>query len=225
MARWTRDHPGPLGGPAPSWPGPLDRLADRWAGASARTRLVIGVLGATIAVAPSLADEPEVVAVTARVDLAVGTRLDHDLLEAGRGPAASLPPDTFPDVAELTGRVIRHPVAAGQPVLARDVVDGIDAMVAPGRVAVALPAELVPALEPGQRLDVVGADAMGVPRVLAADAVVLQVDDDGVWVEVEREASAALGHAVAWGGLTVAVLPVEPDAPTGPDHGSDAATP
>lgn len=139
-----------------------------------------------------------------------GERLERELLSLAERPRSAVPPDAVLDANAVIGEQLRHPVAAGQPLLRRSIVAGVDASVAPGRVALALPSDLVPALEPGQRIDVVGADATGVPRVLAADALVLSVDADGVWVEVDRDASAALGHAIAWGGVTVAVLPAAP---------------
>lgn len=148
--------------------------------------------------------------VTARRDLAPGERLGRELVTVAERPRSLVPADAVLDPAAVIGELLRHPVAAGQPLLRRSIVAGVDASLAPGRVALALPGDLVPTLEPGQRLDVVGADATGVPRVLAADALVLRVDGDGVWVEVDRDASAGLGHAIAWGGLTVAVLPADP---------------
>lgn len=205
--RW-RDRLDPLAGPAPAWPAPIDRLADRWAASGARTRLAAAVaLAATTAIVTGLGSEPTVVTVTARVDLPAGSALHDGLLTTAELPRSLVPPDAETDVSSVSGQVLRHPIAAGHPILGRALVTGLDAALAPGRVAVALPAELVPELAPGQRLDVVGADTNGVPQVLAADAVVLRVDVDGVWVEVDRSASAALGHAIAWGGLTVAVLP------------------
>lgn len=201
-----------LDGPAPVWARPLDRIAERWARAPARLRiLVVAMVTTTVVASPALLPhrwgEPTRV-VTAVRDLGVGTILGPGDLEVVALPASSVPDDAATAADGLVGSALRHPVAPGQPVLERHVApDGLTGLVATGRVAVALPTELVPPLVPGQRLDVLGADDVAGGRVLADEARVLRVDGDIVWVEVARDETTAIAAALVWGGLTVAVLP------------------
>lgn len=195
-------------GPAPAWPAAVDRAAEAWHGAPVRLRLlavVVGLLAAGAAVGAR--GEPSVTTVVAGRDLAAGTTLAVTDLAVRQLPRSLIPDDAVTSTDALEARVLRHPVAAGQPILGRSVVTGIDAMLRAGHAAIALPSDLVPELVGGQRVDIVGSAADGTSRILAADARVLQLAADVVWVEVEREATAPIGHALAWGGLTIAVLP------------------
>lgn len=177
-------------------------------GAPARLRLlVVSVVVLLGLLAAATAGEETIDTVVARRDLPVGARVDGSDLDVRPLPRSMVPPDAAGTVDTVHGRVLRHPLAAGQPVLGRALVDGVDAALAPGRAAVVLPTDLLPGLLAGQRVDVVGDAGSRRAEVLARDALVLLVDDHGVWLEVDRDATAAIGHAVAWGSVTVAVLP------------------
>ena len=56
--------------------------------------------------------------VVARVDVPIGAGLDSRQLDTVQWPRTYLPKGSFSKPAEITGRVVRRPLAAGEPVLA-----------------------------------------------------------------------------------------------------------
>src|SRR5690606_20835693 len=69
----------------------------------------------------------------------------------------------------------------------------------PGMASVPLPLELVAAVEVGTTVDVVVAAADTAGVVAATDARVVAVDDDHVWVAVERAEAATVAAASMYG--------------------------
>ena len=55
--------------------------------------------------------------VVARVNVPIGTGLDSRQLDTVQWPKAYLPKGSFTQPAEVTGRVVRRPLAAGEPIL------------------------------------------------------------------------------------------------------------
>jgi Flp pilus assembly protein CpaB len=201
-----------LDGPAPTWPPALDAALERWVAAGPRVRLAVVVGAATVALVAAAAIAPArwggaVTVVVATRDLDAGTVVTAADVTVDRLPARTVPPDALRTLDAAVGAGLRHPVAAGAPLLARSSASGgLAGLVAPGRVAVAVPVDLLPALAPGERVDLTGTDEVGAARVLAAGARVLRIDDATVWLEVERPAATAVTSAVSWGSVGVAVL-------------------
>lgn len=207
-----RDLFGRLDGPAPTWPPAVDAALERWVAAGPRLRVVVAtgvaalVLVSAAAIAPARWGGAVEVVVATR-DLDPGTVVAPGDVTLADLPARVVPHDALVTLEAAIGIGLRHPVAAGAPLLARAGADGgLAGLVGPGRVAVAVPADLLPRLEPGDRVDLTGTDEVGAGRVLAAGARVLRLDEATVWLEVERPAATAVTAAVAWGGIGVAVL-------------------
>ncbi|MGZ4705679.1 MAG: Flp pilus assembly protein CpaB [Acidimicrobiales bacterium] len=160
--------------------------------------------------------------VVARHDLAPGHVIgDDDTV------ARTLPVDALPDGAidqRPTGRTVTAAVVAGEVVSARrlapDGVDGLAALVPPGRRAIALPTEGSGLrLQVGDHVDVLDpsdgaayADGSSAPAGAAAtDALVIAVDDTTVTVAVERDDAPSVARALAGGTPVLAMTGADPD--------------
>jgi hypothetical protein len=155
-----------LDGPPLALPAVVDRVAERWWGARPRTRALVVVVALTTVVVAGVAHAaasphgpPTPVLVAAR-DLPVG-----HVLAPGDLRRAHWPRDLVPAGAttRLEGTVVgplpRGAVATDRHVAAA----GVAAAIPRGRVAVAVPGELLPDVPAGVRLDAVTADADGQP--------------------------------------------------------------
>ncbi len=192
-------------------PGGLDALSERWWALDPRGRAVL--FGIALACLVALAgarglsapygEEREVLVATE--DLPAGA-----VLEPGEGlRTARWPADLVPDGATLdaTG-VLRGALPAGSVLTdAHRVTGGVGALAGEGRVAVPLPADALPPLAAGDRVQVVTADADGVGRTVTDAAEVLATDDTAVWLAVAPDAAGEVAAAGLRGTLTVAVLP------------------
>jgi pilus assembly protein CpaB len=63
-------------------------------------------------------DQGTAAVVVARVNVPIGSGLDSRQLDTVQWPKAYLPKGAFAKPAEITGRVVRRPLAIGEPVLA-----------------------------------------------------------------------------------------------------------
>lgn len=150
----------------------------------------------------------EVAVLVATHDLPPGHTLTAgDLVPAVR-PVATVPGGVLDAGTAWVGAVTAGFLPSGATVTAGHLADGgLTDLVVAGRVAVAVPAELLPTLPPGRRVDLVGGTDHQGGRHLARDGRVLAGDGDHVWIEVDRDDAGAVSAAVAWGRITVALLP------------------
>jgi Flp pilus assembly protein CpaB len=150
----------------------------------------------------------------ARTDLAPGA-----VVGAADTEVAALPMSLVPDGAlevEPVGRVVRHPIVAGEAVvlqrLAPEGSVGVAALLAPGERAVAIPLPVHRApLQVGQLVDVLATTDPGTAlgrnptSVVAEGAVVVAVDDAGITVAAEADDSVRIATALAHAVVSVAV--------------------
>lgn len=157
----------------------------------------------------------EVVAV-ARHDIAAGEAVDTGAVELVERPHATVPRRALHAVPE--GQVAREAIAAGEALMASRLapagLTGVAALLPEGSRAVAVPVEpgLTPPLVVGDRVDVMVALAPelagdGPPGfVVAADALVVAVDDAAVTIAVRASAAPRIGVALGQGAVTLALL-------------------
>jgi pilus assembly protein CpaB len=149
----------------------------------------------------------------AAADLSPGAPLGPGDVVRARAPTLLVPADALDEVPATA--VVRAPIAAGEVLTARRVGGGrtLGTRLGPDQRAVSLPWPLArPPVGPGDRLDLVGTrvdERTGGARtlVLARDASVLAVDDDGLTVAVPAGLVPAIYEAVAAGVVDLAVTP------------------
>lgn len=199
-----------LDGPAPQLPRVLDALAERWWRATARRRLLVVVVAmltvpvALVGLRPADPAGPPIEVLVATRDLGPGEQLDADLLDVRAVPATLVPPDAS---TRTTGRLgARLPAGA---VLTDGHLSeaGLAAGLEHGQLAVPVPRDLLPALAPGTRVDLVATAIDGATGVAARDAVVLGDDGTYLWLAVARDAAEAVAGTVSGGHLGVLVRP------------------
>jgi hypothetical protein len=201
-----------LGGAPPVLPPVLDRCSERWWRTAPRVRalvlvasLLLLLLAGTVRLASSPWGPPVPVLVATR-DLPIGASLGPDDVRPAAWPAGLVPTGALS--AEVGGSFATALVPAGSVLTDRNVGDGgLGAALPSGTAAVALPAELVPDVGSGTRLDLVGADLDGRAVPLAVAATVLADDGEHLWVAVARQEAAAVAAAALGGALTAVVLP------------------
>jgi hypothetical protein len=191
-------------------PAVLDRLGERWWRLPPRIRAALigfGVVAALAAGTVHLVSSPwgpPVTVLVAADDLAVGDRVGPRDVRRADWPAELIPEGA---VQEVSGTVVA-PVPAGGIVTDRHLgAGGIGALVPAGGAAVALPAELVPELPAGARLDLIGADLDTRGVRLASGAVVVATDGIHVWVVVDGDEATDVAAAVLTGAVTAVVVP------------------
>lgn len=187
----------------------LDRISEGWWSLSPRRRfvalamlVVMTVTGGISHVAATPYGPPAAVLVAVE-DLAVGHELGPTDVHRSSWPVGLIPDGA---VTDATGR-LAAPLPAGSVLTDRHLASGgVAALLPTGTVAVPLPAEAIPAIEPGQRIDLIGRDVQGAGSRLARDAQVLSTDADDVWVAVQRERAPDVAAAAASGTITVVVV-------------------
>lgn len=202
--------PAHLAGPPLRLPPALDQLAERWWAAKPRTRLLAGVLALLLLLAAGvghLAAAPYGHPTTVLVAV-------HDLqpghqLTPGDLHRRTVPDDLVPDGAlRAAAGVLASALPAGAIATDRHLGDGGWAANLPaGRAAVAVPSDRLPALHPGTRVELVGADHDGGGVVLGRDAVVLATEAEETWFAVDAQDAVAITAAGQVGALAVVVLP------------------
>lgn len=187
----------------------LDRLSERWWSLAPRRRFVGILLLVALIVTAGLSHVattpygPPATVLIAAHDLGVG----HEL-GPGDVRRTSWPEGLIPDGAltNANGR-LAAPLPAGGVLTDRHLASGgVAALLPAGTVAVPLPIEAIPAIEPGQSIDLIGRDVQGAGGVLARDAQVLSVDLADVWVAVRREQAPDVAAAAATGTITIVVV-------------------
>lgn len=187
----------------------LDRLSERWWSLSPRQRsvgilalLALIVTGGISHVAATPYGPPAAVLVAAQ-DLRIGHELGPGDVRRTNWPEGLIPDGALTDAS---GR-LATPLPAGSVLTDRHLASGgIAALLPVGTVAVPLPVEAIPAIEPGQLIDLIGRDVQGTGGVLAHDAQVLSADALDVWVAVSREQAPDVAAAAATGTITVVVV-------------------
>lgn len=201
-----------LDGPPVALPPALDRLSERWWSLRPRHRaLAVVVLAAVVVlVGPvrlvaSPHGPPTSVLVATR-DLPVG----HELVADDLRPA-TWPRDLVPDGATTEARgTVTGPLPRGGVVTSAHLAppgSGVAAAVPTGRVAVTIPADLLPPLPAGAHLDLVAPDPDGLPRVAASSATVVAVEGELVWVAVDPPEGPAVAAAAARGQVVAILRP------------------
>jgi Flp pilus assembly protein CpaB len=221
-----RDHPRHrllqrlLAGPPPVLPPALDRVAEVWAAAGTRARMIlvgVAIFGLAALAGRGAATSPwggEVGVLVAAADLPAGHRLEPGDLSVAAWPGRLVPPDAPTDPAAVAGRPLSVGLPSGGLVTAAHLAPGGVASGLPvGSVAFPLPLPDGVGLAPGQRLDLVAGDGAGGGSRLASGARVLSVDGAIAWLAVARDEAPALAGAGGWGEVTVAILPPGPTAP------------
>jgi Flp pilus assembly protein CpaB len=157
----------------------------------------------------------------ATVDLGVG-----DTVTAGDVSERALPLGLVPPGAasDPVGRVVTEPVVAGEVLLDRRLAgggEGVSALVAPGRRAVAVPLDTAPAgVTVGDRVDLyapatsataselaaLARGGSGGARRVASGALVVAVDDRSASVSVTGTEAAATAQAVLDGAVAVVLV-------------------
>ena len=187
----------------------LDRCSERWWALAPRQRfvavvalIVLIVTGGVSHVAATPYGPPVTVLIAAH-DLSVG-----QVLAPGDVRRANWPEGLIPDGAltDASGR-LAAPLPTGSVLTDRHLTEsGVAALLPAGTVAVPLPIEAIPTIEPGQWVDLIGRDVQGIGGVLARDASVLSADGEDVWVAVQREEAPDVAAAAATGTITVVVV-------------------
>lgn len=200
-------------GPLPRLPDVVDAFSERWFAAPPRSRIGIGLLAVVLfmLVAGKVAGgspwhEVTTVLVATRELPAGHTLAAGDLMPTSR-PVRSVPDGAMDVSARWVGAATAGPLPSGAVVAAAHLAHGgLTDLVGPGRVAVAIPDEMLPPLDAGRAVDLVGGDGQGGGAALARDARVLATSAGHVWVEVDRADAGVVAAAVARGRITVALL-------------------
>lgn len=202
-----------LDGPPALLPPALDRLAERWAAAGPRMRLLVGAAGVTLALvlltvraATSPWGEPVPAVIAVRTLQVAEIVADDDVREVER-PVDLLPHGAITRTEDVVGRAATRTIPVGATLTVDDVAHGGPAAhLPPGLVAFPLPPAQA-GVEPGQRVDLVTGDGSGAGHLLASAALVLAVGDETVWVAIRREEAPALAGASRWGEVIPVLLP------------------
>lgn len=153
---------------------------------------------------PTARGEPTATVLVAAHELTAGTVLRPTDLRAVQAPAALVPAGALTDIAAATGHTLAGPAGTGEPITGVRLVGAANtrlsadfpgAAAVPVRLADPAVAEL---LGPGSRVDVVTVDPHGgAASVLAADATVVTVRDDGSRDRGGKLVVLALPHETA----------------------------
>jgi len=194
-------------------PGAADRVVEGWWLLSPRLRLLLGAVGASLAltaillrVALSPYGPPGPVLV-ADVDLRVGEVVAGSDVSVARWPRDLVPPGALSQRSAAVGGRMTMGVTAGTALTARHVTgDGPLTELAAGRAAVPVPSGALRGASGGARLDLVVTLGDGTGRTLARDVRVLAEQGGTTWLEVERALAPDVAAAAARGTLSAAVL-------------------
>lgn len=205
-----RQRPASLTGPPVRLPRALDGLAEAWWAATPRARLLIGLLAVLLVLAAGIGHlaatpyGPPTTVLVATRDLSPGERLVAADLRRRTVPADLVPMGAL----DSADGVLAATLPEGAIATDHHLGDGGWAAGLPaGRAAVAVPAERLPALTPGTRVQLVGTDHDGRGVILGNSAVVLAAELEDIWFAVDADDAVAITAAGAVGALAVVVLP------------------
>ncbi len=198
-----------LDGPPPSLPRVVDRCSEHYWGLGPRHRVALGMVVAlllllvvTALLGRSPWGEPVEVTVAGR-DLAPGETVSEDDVSRTRWPAGLVPEGAVRGSVE--GTLVGVLPAGAVLTEAHLGEGGRGALVAEGRVALAVPHDLLAEHTVGALVDLVGPDGGGGARTLATGARVLAVDDLHVWLEVDPAEAPDAAAATQQGTLATVV--------------------
>ncbi len=194
-----------LRGPLPALPRPLDAAVEGWWRLPARMRLLGGmaVLGLVVfgivQRTTTTAWGPIEQVVVATTDAVAGSPVSAEFAARPRGlvpaDAVATPPD---------GMLARD-IGVGEVVTSRHLATGIDALLEPGEVALAIPDDLPP-LPAHAGLEILATALDGTAGRLGP-ARVLTTDQDWLWIAVSDRIAADVAAAMARGGIALALAP------------------
>jgi len=165
---------------------------------------VIAAIVTRIALSP-FGPPTSVVIVTS--DLPAGIAIAEADVAQARWPVSLVPDDALLSQRDAIGARLTIGVTAGTVLTDRHVRRGGPlAELRPGMAAVPVPTGLLRGVTARARLDLVATTGDGSGRGLARDVLVLAVDGDTTWLEVERGRAPDVAAAAARGTLSVAVL-------------------
>jgi Flp pilus assembly protein CpaB len=152
----------------------------------------------------------------ATVDLPAGRTIGATDVRIERWPLAVGPPDALGTVAP--GTIVSSAIGAGEPLvprrLGRPQGGPIAAVLAAGRRAVTVPTgDAPPAVEPGDRVDLVAAGLALDAVVVARDAEIVQTTERAVVVAVDPAEVEAVAGALVNGTVVIAVSGDPPRLP------------
>lgn len=209
-----------LDGPRPTWPGPVDAALEWWAGLTGRARVALRAAGAVVVIAMATGGlvegrwGPPRPVLVAAVDITAGMPVPPTSVTVAERPRDVLPDDVLTDLGELPDDAVADGhIPAGSTITARAVRGGgVGGGAAPGTAVVPVPAEVLPPLPVGTRVDLAVASHDGGGGIVARDAVLVADDGTWRWLQVERTAVDAVARGVRDATLVAAVLPPPPGA-------------
>lgn len=210
-----------LHGPAPAWPRPLDAALEWWAGLPARARVALRAAAAVVvavAVSGGLVQGPWGAAVPVVVttrDIAAGAPLTPSALEVARRPRGLVPPDAVTEPTAIPDGAIADGHLPAGTVLPRRAISasGPASAATPGTAVVPVPADALPPLPIGTRLDLAVAGFDGTARIVARDAALVADDGTWRWLRIDRDAVGEVARGITDATLVAAVLPPLAAAP------------
>ncbi len=211
-----------LHGPAPVWPRPLDAALEWWAGLPTRARVALRAGAAVVvavAVSGGLVQGPwgaPVPVVVATRDVAAGAPLGPTDLEVAQRPRGLVPPDAITDQGAVPPDAVADGhLPAGTFLTHRAIsAGGPGGAATPGTAVVPVPADTLPPLPIGTRLDLAVAGFDGTTRIVARDAALVADDGTWRWLRIDRDAVGEVARGITDATLVAAVLPPQPaDAP------------
>ena len=154
--------------------------------------------------------------VVATVDLAPGLVLGDDNTRTEAWPVALLPDDALRSLP--AGAVVAEPIGAGEPVRRRRIgragAGPVAALLPIGTRGVTVPVgDAPPPVSPGDRVDVVAAGLASDGSLVAADALVVAVDERSVVVAVRAAELPAVAGALVGGTVVMAISGDPPVTP------------
>lgn len=196
----------------------MDAAVEWWAALTGRARAVLRVVGMVIvllAATGGLVDgrwgSPVEVVVAAR-DVAAGASVTAADLAVATWPRDLVPPGALRSLATLPDRAVADGVLPrGTPITSSNVHGGGAAADAPaGTALVPVPADLLPHLPVGTRVDLAVAGFDGTAEVVAAAATVVAHDGTWQWLRIARDEVGPVAGGVGDGTLVAAVVRGDP---------------
>lgn len=193
-------------------PEPFDGLSERWWRLAPRLRAALVVVLAVLLLAlaghgaaRSPWGAPTEVLVTTS-DLSPGQAVDAGVVGGTERPGNLVPGDALTGLDQLPGDARVHGrVPAGTVLTERHLATGIAGLVDAHEAAVPVPRDGQPPLRAGQVVDAIVTTVQGTASRVAAQARVLAVDADWLWVAAPTDRADALAGAATSGQLVLVV--------------------
>lgn len=192
----------------------MDAALEWWAALTGRARALLRVTGLAVillAATGGLLDGrwgPPVEVVVAARDVAAGAPVTTADLHVVTWPRDLVPPDALTTPTALPERAVADGVLTrGTPITSSNVHGGGPAAAAPaGTALVPVPADLLPHLPVGTRVDLAVAGFDGNAQVVATAAAVVAHDGTWQWLRIGRDEVGSVAAGVGDGTLVAAVV-------------------